>query len=78
MFPIVIGSGAAALFALFAYAIYGPEGLTGYPWVSLVFWALIGSGVAVFAADRGLSASLCRFRDRLPPLGRLCGRLTTC
>jgi len=78
MLPILVGLVSALSFALLTYLTYGPAGLTDYFWVGTVFWALIASGVFVYAVNRGLSCRLCRLAERSPPLARLCRGLASC
>jgi hypothetical protein len=79
MFPILVGFGSALLFALLAYVTYGLDGLTGYAWVGLVFWALVGSGLLVFLINRGVPCKLCgRLKARMHPLARYCTGAASC
>lgn len=65
MVYIFISLVAASLFGIGAVAVYGHEGLITNPWIDIVFWWLIGTGVALAALDyrRNLSCLICR---RLP------------
>lgn len=78
MFPILLGLVSASSFALLAYLTYGFAGLTDYFWIQAVLWALIASGVVVYAVNRRLSCQVCRLGERLPPLARLCEGLASC
>ena len=78
MFPILLGLVSASSFALLAYLTYGPEGLTDYFWIHAVLWALIASGVLVYAVNRRLSCRVRRLGERLPLFARLCGGLAYC
>ena len=73
MFPILVGFGSALLFGLFAFGIYGPEGVTTYAWIGVVFWALIVSGLLVFFVNRGLPCWICRLTARVRSNERWCG-----
>ena len=73
MFPILVGFGSALLFGLFAFGTYGPEGVAGYAWISMVFFALVFSGLLVFLVNRGLPCWLCRLTDRIHDSERWCG-----
>lgn len=72
MFPIIAGVGSAILFGLFSLATYGADAFSAYPWVVMVFWALVGSGLLVYVVNRGPSCRICRLKARLRPLARVC------
>jgi len=78
MFPILVGFGSALLFGLFAYGLYGPEGVTGYAWVAMVFWALIVSGLMVFLINRRPPCWLCRLKEKLRAVEYLCRDTASC
>lgn len=61
MFPLLVGFVAATLFGVLAYSVYGLDALVSYPWIDAVFWALIGAGVLVSAANISASGMICRF-----------------
>lgn len=78
MFPILVGLVSALSFALLTHLTYGAEGLTGYFWAQAVFWALIASGLLVYAANRRLACQVCRLGERLSSFARLCRGLAHC
>jgi hypothetical protein len=78
MFPILVGFGSALLFGLFAYGLYGPEGVTAYAWVGMVFWALIVSGLLVFLVNRRLPCWVCRMKARWRTFARWCADAPPC
>ena len=78
MFPILLGFGSALLFGVFAYGLYGLEGITGYAWVAMVFWALIVSGLLVFLINRRLPCWVCRLKGKVEPIGRWCAGSAAC
>jgi len=78
MFPILVGFGSALLFGLFAFGLYGLEGVTDYGWVAMVFWALIVSSLLVFLINRGLPCWVCRLKGYVRPIQRLCGDTVPC
>lgn len=78
MFPILVGLVSALSFALLTHLTYGPEGLTDYFWAQAVFWALIASGVLVYAVNRRVVCKVCRLWERLPSVGPFCRGLAYC
>jgi len=72
MFPMLVGFGSALLFGLFAFGTYGPEGVTGYAWISMVISALIVIGLLVFFVNRRVPCWLCRLMERIGSSGRWC------
>jgi predicted metal-dependent HD superfamily phosphohydrolase len=64
MFPIIFGFAAALAFDTLAYATYGHAALTDYAWVSMVSWALIGGGIAVYTLTRPIPTWLARLGCR--------------
>lgn len=65
MFYIFVSLIAASLFGIGAVAVYGHEGLIENPWIDMVFWWLIGTGVTLAALDYRLDLS-CLVCRRLP------------
>lgn len=78
MFPILLGFGSAVLFGLFAYGLYGLDGVTGYAWIAMVFWALIVSGLMVFLINRRPPCWVCRMKERLRAVRYLCRDTASC
>jgi hypothetical protein len=72
MFPILVGFGSALLFGIFVYATYGINGITNYTWTGMMFWALIASGLLVFAINRKVPCLFCRLSERVRAFDCLC------
>lgn len=64
MIPLILGFGSAALFLGLSTSVYGAGVLMESAWVTLVFFGLIASGLAVYAINRPLPAWLCRLLER--------------
>jgi hypothetical protein len=60
---------AASVFGIGAVAVYGHEGLIANPWIDLVFWWLIGTGVVLAALDYrvDLGCLICRRLTKAAP-----------
>lgn len=52
MIPIIIALSSAVLFLGLSILTYGAGVLAESAWVALVFWGLIGAGVAVYLLGR--------------------------
>ena len=51
MLPVLIGLVSAMAFGILSHSIYGTSGIMNHAWIDTVFWALIGTGVAVSAMN---------------------------
>ena len=78
MFPLLVGFGSALLFAIFAFATYGLDGVMEYAWIGMVFWALIASGLLVFVVNLKMPCLLCRLSERVRRFHKLCREPSTC
>jgi hypothetical protein len=72
MIPLILGFGSAALFLALSMWVYGLNVLAENAWAALVFWGLVGSGVAVFAIAMPKPAWLCRLHERIGFADDLC------
>ena len=63
MIPLILGFGSAALFLGLSISVYGIGELVQVGWVSMVFWGLIGTGVAVSAIGRPMPNWVRRLRE---------------
>jgi len=68
MAPLILSFITAGLFLALSLYTYGANAMAENPWVALVFWGMLGAGVAVFAISRPMPAWLCQARERLAAL----------
>jgi len=60
MFVLFISVIAASLFGIIATLMLGSSGLLTHAWVDVVFWSLIGAGVALTAINITWECLPCR------------------
>jgi len=78
MIPLILSFGSAALFLVLSIWTYGPSVLAENAWVALVFWGLVGSGLAVYAVSHPKPAWLCRLNGRFNLADDLCDAGAAC
>ena len=81
MIPILVGMIVAALFGVFAAAVYGAGALTEYPWVDMVLCGLIATGALVTLVSREgvrLRCIACYLSKWMPRLDPLCNQAAPC
>jgi len=77
MFALLLSAIAATLFGIIAVLYLGPGDLLAYAWVDVVFWSLIGAGVALAAINIAWECLPCRVSrlwQRRYLSERLCGK----
>ena len=65
MIPLMVGLVSSLLFLGLSMLVYGIGAPVENPWVALVFFALIGSGLLVYLTSRPMPDWLCRLRARM-------------
>lgn len=61
MFALIISIIAASVFGVIATQVLGSNGLLTNAWVDVIFWSLIGAGVALAAINITWECVPCRF-----------------
>lgn len=77
MSVLLLSAIAATLFGITAVLYLGHGDLVSYVWVDVVFWSLIGAGVALAAINIAWECLPCRVSrlwQRGPLSKRLCGK----
>ena len=70
MIPLTIALTSAVLFLGLSIVIYGAGVLAESTWVAMVFWGLIGSGVAVYLVNLPTPRWLQDLGDRMTAMSR--------
>ena len=75
MLPVLIGLFSAMAFGMLSHAVYGTADAITQPWIDIMFWILIGTGVSVSAINIAVSCLPCRVSRAIGARGlvdRLC------